>query len=54
MYRHACAIADKDSTIITGGVDTMQVVARYNLQVGMLSRVVHLKILPTSDDVVQN
>merc|ERR1719186_135094 len=28
----ACAIANKDSTIITGGRDTMKVVARYNLQ----------------------
>eukprot|EP00092_Neocalanus_flemingeri_P014269 GFUD01015389.1.p1 GENE.GFUD01015389.1~~GFUD01015389.1.p1 ORF type:complete len:233 (-),score=66.78 GFUD01015389.1:58-693(-) len=30
--RFACAIADKDSTIITGGEYTMKVVARYNLQ----------------------
>merc|ERR1719186_1764815 len=30
--RYACAIADKDSTIITGGSGTMKVVARYNLQ----------------------
>jgi len=29
---NACAIADKDSTIITGGRYTMKVVARYNLQ----------------------
>ena len=34
LYRNACAIADKDSTIITGGMQTMKVVARYNLQVG--------------------
>jgi len=30
--KSACAIADKDSTIITGGTYTLKVVARYNLQ----------------------
>ena len=35
MCRYHCAIDDKDSTIITGGVETMKVVARYNLQVGL-------------------
>ena len=36
MFRFACAVTDEDedSIIITGGTDTMKVVARYNLQVG--------------------
>ena len=33
MYREACAITDQESTILTGGRDTLNVVARYNLQV---------------------
>jgi len=32
VTRGACAISDKDSTIITGGVYTMKVAARYNLK----------------------
>ena len=34
IYRYACAIADKDSIINTGGLDNMKLVERYNLQVG--------------------
>ena len=33
ICRAACAIQDYESTIITGGHETMDVVARYNLQV---------------------